>query len=118
MPDTDNPDIDNPGADKPEITPRVIRAEAAAYGQAWRLAKTGQDSVGEDRRSRDHWGAYVDSDGADAGRDAGQGHIGTRLTLQADADARRAAETDAGWDRFVLLANLRNLELAGKVVVK
>jgi hypothetical protein len=105
-------------ADNPETAPRVIRAEAAPHGQAWRLAHPEQEGMGEDRRSRDCWGAYVDSGRPDASRDAGQGHIGTRLTLQADADARRAAETGAGWDRFVLLANLRNLELAGKVVVK
>jgi hypothetical protein len=92
-------------------TPIKIVAAPSPCGQAWRLEPEGRaGGAGEDYRHS----AFSDSHR----NSAGEGHIGTRLTLQADADRRRNAETDAGWDRFVLLANLRNLELAGKVVVK
>jgi hypothetical protein len=43
----------------------------------------------------------------------GIGHIGTRLTLQADVEARQNAREHAGWARMAL-ANARNLELAAR----
>jgi hypothetical protein len=92
-------------------TPIRITAAPAPYGQAWRLEPEGREgAAGEDYRH----GEFSDSHRSHAG----EGHIGTRLTLQAEADRRRDAETDAGWNRFMRLANLRNLELAGKAVVK
>ena len=92
-------------------TPIEITAAPAPYGQAWRLEPEGRSGgAGEDYRHSEFSDSHRDS--------AGEGHIGTRLTLQADADRRRNAETDASWNRFMLLANLRNLELAGKVVLK
>jgi hypothetical protein len=79
--------------------PITVRAVEAPYGQAWRL---GMDGAGEDHRH----GEFIESQRSDAG----EGHIGTRLTRQADADARRDASEAAGWDRFMRLANARNIE--------
>jgi hypothetical protein len=95
-----------------ETPARVVRAVEAPYGQAWRIDPAGAG------------GDIARSDLSDRIRDDRHfgngevGHVGTRLTLQADVEARQAAREQAGWDRFVLLANLRNLELAGKVVVR
>jgi hypothetical protein len=94
-----------------ETSPITVRAVEAAYGQAWRLDI---EATGEDHRGGAYGGDFIESQR----RDAGEGHIGTRLAVLADHEARREAAAEAGWNRFMRLANLRNLELAGKATLK